>query len=166
MSRPDETTLTLTREGNGYLLIGSTEPARLSLDRGCSRGRLDVSHKEYDIVVSGLAGREISVVPSGRTEPVVKISPKTALLPFSGSSSWQIHPRMAGYDATLRVEGVGEIDLDVGHRSSAAVTVVVRGSWPERDLIVLAAAFALLRRRRADASAAAGGTAAVVATSG
>jgi hypothetical protein len=166
MTRPDETTLTLTRRGDEYLLAGSTVPARLIADRGCSSGRLEVGHKQYDVVLSGLRNRAVSVVPSGGTEAVVTLSSKTPLLPVSGPSTWRIQPRLAGYDATLHADGVGEISLHVGHRSSAAVEVVVRGHWPERDLIVLAAAFALLRRRRVDVSAAAGGTAAVVTTSG
>jgi hypothetical protein len=164
MTRPDETTLIVTRrQRNEYTLSGGSEPALLSLTH-CSRGgRIQVGRRQYDLVVSGLWDRGISVVAPGSAEPVVRIARKTRLLPVPGTSSWQIRPSWVGYDATLGVDGVGEITLYVGYRSSSPVTVVVRGRWPERDLIVLAAAFAILRRRRDDASAAGGATAAVVA---
>jgi hypothetical protein len=165
MTHSDETTLTLSRRRrHEYVLGGGTEPARLSLARGCSRARIEVGDKQYDVVVSGLWDRGVSAVASGGAEPVVRIARKTRLLPVSGTSSWRIRAHWVGYEAILRVDGVGDITVYVSHRSSSPITVVVRGRWPERDLIVLTAAFAILQRRRDDAgAAAAGGAAAVVA---
>jgi hypothetical protein len=166
MTHSDETTLTLSRRRRHEYVLGGggTEPARLSLARGCSRARIEVGDKQYDVVVSGLWDRGVSAVASGGAEPVVRIARKTRLLPVSGTSSWRIRAHWVGYEAILRVDGVGEITVYVSHRSSSPITVVVRGRWPERDLIVLTAAFAILQRRRDDAgAAAAGGAAAVVA---
>jgi hypothetical protein len=165
MTNADGATLILSRRRRGeYVLSGGTEPARLSLS-GCSRGQIEVGRRQYKVVTSGLWDRGVSVVPSGGTQPVVRLARKTRLLPVPGANSWRIRSGWLGYEATLRVQGVGEINLYLSHRSSSPVTVVVRGAWPERDLIVLAAAFAILRRRRDDVYAAGGATAAVVTAS-
>jgi hypothetical protein len=164
MTQPDETTLTLTRgPGNEYALRGATKPARLTLSSWRSRGQIEIGDEHYELIVSGLWDRGASVFPSGRTEPVIRIARKTRVLPVSGASTWRIRTRWSGYDAELRLQGVGEIELHLGLWSSSNMTVVVRGRWPHRDLIILTAAAVLLLRRRDDNSATAAGTAAAVA---
>lgn len=166
MTQPEGKTLTLTRGArNTYVLHGGAQPAILELSSWRSRAQASVAGQSYELTMSGFLDRAACARRPGQEQPIIRIGRKSCVLPAAGACEWRMRGRWRGYEATLRVEELGEIDVYVSRRNRSDVVAQVHGNWPARDLIVLTAAFALLVRRRDDASASAAGAATIAGAS-
>jgi hypothetical protein len=164
MAEPAGTTMTLAKHrGRVYTLQGSTQPAFMTMSGWRSRADATVGTEDYEFCMVGLFSRSACAYSPGQRSPVLRIGRRNCFLPVPGEADWFVKRRLLGYEATLRADQIGEINLRLGRGTGKDILATVYGQWPARDLVVLTAAFALLIRRRDDNSAS-GGSAAVIAT--
>jgi hypothetical protein len=145
--------LVLSRIARGrYLLEDSGTPVELRMSGWRARGEAIIGHDVYRLQRTGLLDRGVSAVgPTG--DQVVRLARKSTFVPPLLDCTWKIRSRLRGYEATLHSPHVGSIAFGLGYRGRSGVTAQIVGSWPQRDLIVLAGAFAVLLRRRDDTEA-------------
>ncbi|GIG88655.1 hypothetical protein [Plantactinospora endophytica] len=134
------TALRLRRKAGAYHLEGYSATLRTggSMRRGEIRTgaggfQLDVTDARRCGVVARIGGR-----------PVLRLHPDGCQLPGPGGPARWSPSRGGG---VLVREG-GRIEVHQAGRPGAPVRVEVTGSWPELELVALAACFATLSRRR------------------
>src|SRR5664279_5685325 len=107
MTPNDATALTVVRKSaNLYVMDGAV----LTISSWRAKGQANIADHPYDLAMTGLFDRRACAWPPGGKQPTIILGRRGCLLPFAANGTWRVKRRFRGYDAMLRVAGVGEIE--------------------------------------------------------
>ncbi|WP_152648623.1 hypothetical protein [Streptacidiphilus anmyonensis] len=145
--------LSLRRRGAVFVLDGSPSAASLRTGRRMRSAEITVDGRTVEVHVDD---HRHWTCPGGVTvDGVLRLAapdddPRGSRIAPDGEPVGWVMGRERGCFTASVVRGGARIDLRLPRRGGPQVEIVPTGSWPDLELVALAAAFALLARRRAE----------------
>jgi hypothetical protein len=134
--------MNLRKRGAVFILDDSPSAASLRPGRRMRSGEITADGRT--VVVRVNDHRPSGVVVDG----LLRLDPRGShIAPGSEPVAWSMG-RERGCFAASVLRGADRIDLRLARRGGTHVEIVPSGTWPDLELVALAASFALLARRR------------------
>ncbi|WP_152628206.1 hypothetical protein [Streptacidiphilus neutrinimicus] len=136
-------TLNLRRRGAVFVLDDSAAAASLRPGRRMRSAEICVDGRTVEVRVNDHRPSGVSI------DGLLRLDPRgSRVAPEGEPVGWTMGRERGCYAASV-VRGEDRIDLRLPRRGGPRVEIVLTGTWPDLELVALAASFALLARRRA-----------------